>query len=127
MLGHPKPRRFSMDIEVTTAEAVDQKEAFWRRTLEAWKDSGLSGSAFQRQNNLSKNAFGYWKRKLMARSEEAQTFMPVSIRRSPRCPGAPGASYIRLRVGGVYTVEVTSGFDAKTLREVLAVVQDFAG
>lgn len=116
-----------MDIEVTSAEAVEQKEAFWRRTLEAWKASGLSGSEFQRQNDLTKNAFVYWKRKLVPGREKAQTLVPVSIRPPRRCPSDPGASFIRLRVGGVYTVDVTSGFDAQTLREVLAVVQDCAG
>ena len=116
-----------MDIEVTAAEAVDQKEVFWRRTLEAWKHSGLSGSEFQRQHNLTKNAFVYWKRKLMPRSEKRQTFVPVSMRRPPRCPTEASSSYIRLRVGSVYTVEVTAGFNAQTLREVLAVMQDCAG
>src|SRR5208282_3801136 len=119
MLGHPKPRRFSMDIAVTAANAADQKEAFWRRTLEAWKVSELSGSEFQRQNNLSKNAFVYWKRKLMPRSEKVQTFVPVSMRRPLRCPRVASTSFIRLHVGEVYTVEVTAGFNAQTLREVL--------
>jgi hypothetical protein len=126
MLDHPKPRRFSMGIEVTAGEAVDQKEAFWRRTLEVWKDSGLSGSEFQRRNNLSKNAFVYWKRKLMPRSEKSQTLVPVSMRRPPRCPPVASTSFIRLRLAGVYTVEVRAGFDAQTLREVLVVVQDCA-
>ena len=116
-----------MDVEVTIAEAIDQKQAIWRRTLEAWKDSGLSGSEFQRQNNLSKNAFVYWKRKLMPRSEKTQTLVPVSMSRPPRCPSLSSTSFIRLHVEGVYTVEVTSGFDAQTLREVLSVVQDCAG
>lgn len=116
-----------MDNEVTAAEAVDQKEAFWRRTLGAWKDSGLSGSEFQRQNNLTKNAFVYWKRKLIPRREEGQTLVPVSTRRPLRCPIGASTSFIRLRVRDVYTVEVRAGFDAQTLREVLAVVQECAG
>ena len=115
-----------MDIEDTAAEAVDQKEAFWRRTLEAWKDSRLSGCEFQRQNNLSKNEFVYWKRKLIPRSEKAQSFVPVPMRRGPRCPSISGTTFIRLRVGELYTVEVTTGFDAQTLRAVWPVVKDCA-
>ena len=116
-----------MGIEVMAAEAIDQKEGFWRRTLEAWKDSGLSGSAFQRQNNLSKNAFGYWKRKLMPRSEKAHALVPISIRKPSRLPTGASTSCIRLHLGGLYTVEVSTGFDAQTLREVLAVVRDCSG
>jgi len=37
-----------------------------------------------------------------------------------------GSDSIRLRIGELYTVEVTAGFDAQTLREVLTVVQDCA-
>ena len=116
-----------MDIEVTAAEAVDQKQAFWGRTLEAWKDSGLSGTEFQRRNNLTKNAFVYWKRKLMPRSEKAHTLVPVSVCKPLRLPTAASTSSIRLHVGGLYTVEVSTGFDAQTLREVLAVVRDCSG
>ena len=115
-----------MDIEVTAAEAVEQKQAFWRRTLEAWKDIGLSGSEFQRQNNLTKNAFVYWKRRLMPRSEKPQTLVPVSIRKTSGLPAGANTSCIRLHVG-LYTLEVSTGFDAQTLREVLAVVQDCSG
>jgi hypothetical protein len=116
-----------MDIEVTAAEAVDQKQSFWARTLEAWRNSGLSGTEFQRQNNLTKNAFVYWKRKLMPRSEKAQTLVPVSIRKPSRLPTGVSTSCIRLHFGGLYTVEVSTGFDARTLREVLAVVRDCSG
>jgi hypothetical protein len=116
-----------MDIEGTAAEAVDQKQAFWTRALEEWRNSGLSGTEFQRQNNLTKNAFVYWKRKLMPRSEKTQTLVPVSIRKPSRLPTGASTSCIRLHVGGLYTVEVSTGFDAQTLREVLAVVRDCSG
>ncbi len=116
-----------MEIEVKAAEAVHQKQAFWRRTLEAWKGSGLSGTEFQRQNDLTKNAFVYWKRKLMPRSEKAQTLVPVSIRKPSRLPVGASTSSIRLHVGVLYTVEVSTGFDAQTLREVLTVVRDCSG
>lgn len=115
-----------MDTEDTKAEAVDQKEAFWQRTLEAWKDSGLSGCEFQRRNNLSKNTFVYWKRKLMPQIKKVRHFVPVAVRRGLRCPSMSGSDSIRLRIGELYTVEVTAGFDAQTLREVLTVVQDCA-
>jgi hypothetical protein len=110
-----------MDIEVA---AVEQKEAFWRRTLEAWKLSGLSGCEFQRQNNLTKNAFVYWKRKLMPRSEKARPFIPVSLRGAARQTRISQTSFIRLRVGDAFTVEVATGFDAQMLREVLTVARD---
>jgi hypothetical protein len=115
-----------MESEGTATALIDQKEAFWRRTLETWKDSRLSGSEFQRRNNLTQNAFVYWKRKLMPRRESAQTLVPVSVRTARRgCPVAAPRS-LRLNIGSLYTVEVTVGFDAQTLREVLAVVRDYA-
>lgn len=41
--------------DVEAAEAVFQKETFRLRTLEALKDSMLSGSEFQRQNRRGRN------------------------------------------------------------------------
>jgi hypothetical protein len=118
MLGHLKRRRFGMDGEVNAHEVNEAKETYWQRTLQVWKDSGLTASEFQRQKNLSKHAFVYWKLKLIGRSEKRQTLVPVRVRPAvhPCC--------IRLRVGELFTMEVTADFDERTLRQVLAILRE---
>jgi hypothetical protein len=119
MLGHLKSRRFCMEAGITEPE--ESKEAYWRRTLQQWRDSGLKACDFQRRNNLNKHAFIYWKLKLMG-TEKRPTLVPVKMPTVAR--GAASPSRIRLRVGERFTVELTEGFDVQTLREVLAVLQE---
>jgi hypothetical protein len=124
MLGHLKTRRFSMEGEVTSPGVNEAKETYWQRTLQVWKDSGLTASEFQRQNNLSKHAFVYWKLKLIGRSEKSHTLVPVRVRPATRAAVHPCC--IRLGVGELFTIEVTAGFDEQTLRQVLAILRESA-
>jgi len=109
-----------MEAEITEPE--ESKEAYWRRTLQQWRDSGLKACDFQRRNNLNKHAFIYWKLKLIGRTEKRPTLVGVKMPTGAR--GAASPSRIRLRVGEQFTVELTEGFDAQTLRQVLAVLQE---
>ena len=111
-----------MDGEITGPEVSESKETSWRRTLQEWKDSGLKACDFQRRNNLNKHAFIYWKLKLIGRTEKRPTLVGVKMPTGAR--GAASPSRIRLRVGEQFTVELTEGFDAQTLRQVLAVLQE---
>ncbi|HVP18563.1 MAG TPA: hypothetical protein VMU36_06160 [Spirochaetia bacterium] len=111
-----------MDSEVTVHEANESKEARWKQILQQWKDSGLRACEFQRRNNLNKHAFIYWKLKLIGRTEKRQCLVPVKLRSVALRAGAPCS--MRLRIGERYSVELTEGFDAGTLREVLRVVQE---
>jgi len=45
-----------MDSGFSAPYAANQKAAFLGRTLQAWNESALSGSEYERQNNLTKNS-----------------------------------------------------------------------
>ena len=107
-----------MNDEITISEASESRETHWRRILEDWKASGLRACEYQRRNNLNKHAFIYWKLKLIGRIDRPQGLIAVKVRRST----AFGS--LRIRIGERYTVELADGFDAKSLREVLAVVRE---
>jgi hypothetical protein len=114
-----------MDGEMTTPRVSESKEAYWQRTLDEWKDSGLKACEFQRRKNLNKHAFIYWKLKLMGRGDGRQRLVAVRIRSTAR--GVAHPQGMRLRVGELFTVELPEGFDAQTLRQVLAVVREQVG
>ena len=114
-----------MSTEITTAEADESKESYWRGVLQEWQASGLKGREYQRRHNLSQHAFVYWKLKLMGRTEKKPMLVPVKL----RCVDPqvmPAAYSIRIRAGELFTVELSEGFDPKTLREVLAAVRECA-
>ena len=48
----------------------DRKESFWRRHIEAWKNSGLSKRGYCIANDLSQSSFNAWNREITLRDRE---------------------------------------------------------
>lgn len=114
-----------MSTEITTAESEESQEPYWRRVLQQWQASGLTGREFQRRNNLSQAAFIYWKLKLIGRTAKKPTLVPVKVRTTTAQHPARAAA-IRIHVRDLFTVELSEGFEATRLREVLAAVRECA-
>ena len=62
----------------------------WLQQIEAWHSSGQTQHAYCKANELSYHRFGYWRRKFLQQSQEAQSqkcsgFVPVT-------PSAPSQS-----------------------------------
>ena len=45
-------------------------QQFWQQTVAEWRDSGLSGAAFCKQQSLAYHRFVYWRRKLSIRPDQ---------------------------------------------------------
>jgi hypothetical protein len=116
-----------MDNNGAIFDTGESKAAFWQRTLKAWKESGLCGQEYQRQNNLSKNTFVYWKRKLMPATQRRQRFVPVSVPVVSRGTSSSDPLGIRIHWADSVTIEVGSRFDPQNLRKVLDVLKEYAG
>ena len=63
---------------------------YWLQQIEAWQSSGQPQHAYCKANKLSYHRFGYWRRKFLQQSQEAQSqkcsgFVPVT-------PSAPSQS-----------------------------------
>lgn len=57
--------------------------SYWLQQIEAWPSSGQTQQAYCKANNLSYHRFGYWRRKFLQQSQEAQSrkgsgFVPVT-------------------------------------------------
>jgi len=57
--------------------------SYWLQQIEAWQSSGQTQQAYCKSNALSYHRFGYWRRKFLQQSQEAQNqkgsgFVPVS-------------------------------------------------
>ncbi len=114
------------------------REKFWRRTIRQQQRSGLPVRAFCLREGLKVGAFRWWRQALGRRDREASLtaadgrdrepteaappFLPVRVVEleavSPR-PTAP----IEIVVPTGPTVRVCSGFDPRTLGQVLAVLE----
>jgi hypothetical protein len=97
----------------------EAKERQWRRWLGEWQASGLSARAFCGRRGLTVATFYAWRRVLHRREAERAEFVPVQVVADPM-PAHTSAQEVVLSDGR--TVRVTPGFDAATLRQLLAVL-----
>ena len=98
----------------------EQKERQWRRWISEWQASGLSVRAFCSRHGLATASFYHWRRMLQRRAAGEPAFVPVQVV-ADAVPTQPSALEVVLTDGR--TVRVAPGFDAATLRQLLAVLE----
>ena len=116
-------------------EARDHhKEQFWRRLIRQRPHSGLTVRDFCARHGVSEPSYYSWRRILAQRDQQAPrgrsrdgngrtgagpVFVPVRV-----VPDEPAsASRLEIVVGPGRVVRVPLGFDAATLRQLLAVLE----
>src|SRR4051794_30221509 len=102
-----------------------RKEQQWRRWLEQWRHSGLSGRAFCARHALSEPSFYAWRRALQQRDAGAvPTLVPVRVVPDPEVVGASPFEVVLHRGRRRVRVRVRPGFDPAALRQLLAVLEE---
>jgi hypothetical protein len=95
------------------------KEQFWRDMLLLWQTSGQTIRAFCHAQHLSEPSFYAWRRIIAQRERQQPAFVPVRVTPTPTT-----SIPIELVVGGGRVVRVPPGFDADTLRNLLAILEE---
>jgi hypothetical protein len=98
----------------------ERKEQQWRRWINRWRASGLSGRAFCARHGLAAASFYQWRRVLERRAAEAAAFVPVQVVADA---GPAQVSALEVVLADGRAVRVGPGFDAATLRRLLAVLE----
>ncbi len=112
------------------------KEQHWRRLLEEWRRSGLTGRDFCSARAVSEASFYSWKREIARRDQERversysptarsgtaalPAFVPVTI---DAVPAASAAASLEVVLAGGRLLRVRGGFDSVVLRQLLAVLE----
>ena len=106
-----------MNPSLTKREINRQR---WRERVQAWKQSGLSQKVFCEQHHLGLSTFQRWRRKFMAQEKpkgsSAVSFLPIGV-------VGPSDSGLTVLVNDQLRIEVSTGFDASTLKQVIGVLQ----
>ena len=115
------------------------REKLWRRTIREQERSGLAVRVFCQCEGLKVCNFLWWRRELNRRDRETAAFLPDS---STKAPAEPSAAHVFLPVrvvdaefappriappieivlNGGPTIRVSTGFDPRTLGDILAVL-----
>src|SRR5579884_1752684 len=98
-----------------------RKEQQWRRWIVQWQHGGLSVRAFCARHDLAEPSFYAWRREIRQRDAACGTFLSVQVVPDDN-PSA--ASPFELVLAGGRTLRVPPGFDAASLRQLLAVLEE---
>ncbi len=98
-----------------------RKEQRWRHWIRQWQHSGLTVRAFCDRHQLPQPSFYAWRRTLQQRDAAALDFVAVRLVSDPQPAPAPG---IELVLAGGRCLRVHPGFDAATLRQLLALLEE---
>ena len=116
------------------------KEQFWRRIIRRQQQTDVPISAFCQREGLKIANFHWWRRELIRRNQQktascpgpltkepsqppvAPVFLPVRVVETELAPSQP-APLIEIVLHSGLIVRVPSGFDPRTLGEMLAVLE----
>jgi transposase-like protein len=110
----------------TTHQRPGSKERFWRRMVRQWRRSGLSVRAFCRLHDLSEPSMYAWRRTLAQRDADTFQFVPVEVvpEEPSHAVGDGDQGRLELVLRDRRRLRIAPGFDADTLRQVLAVLEE---
>ena len=107
------------------------KERLWRRMVRQWRRSGRTVCDFCAEHGLAESSFYAWRRAISERdrqvaqqagsdgqTEDSPAFVPLCV-----VPAATAAA-LELVLGQGRVVRVPAGFDAVTLQQLLAVLEE---
>jgi hypothetical protein len=116
---------------------VRRSASEWVALIDRWRDSGLSLPEFCERNGLNFGTMSGWAYKQThkgalerargeadANTSPAAAFVPIRVIETEPPPRSSDRSGIEIVVGAGRRVVVGAGFDAKTLRRVVAVLED---
>lgn len=96
---------------------TEAKQKFWQDHVKAWKQSGIRQTEYCSHQGLNIKIFGYWKRKLVSKSEDV-SFVPVSIK-PLHTASVKSVSSLKIVTCNGLSIEVSDGFNPATLRMLL--------
>jgi hypothetical protein len=96
------------------------KRRMWQMHIERWQHSGMSQVAYCSEHELKPHQFTYWKNRFV-QTEAGISFVP--LRFSQNLPVAVAAPKFNLFTPNGYRIEVGTGFDVLTLKQLIHAVQ----
>ena len=106
---------------MTGSPTLTDKQTLWSDRIAAWKASGLNQADFCQQNSITRSAFGYWRTRLnklnqINKPSDEVCFLPVNIKPNT-------CSSLTLNIHHQHSIEVSHGFDADLLSQIIQAVQ----
>ena len=102
-------------------EQLQQKRRCWSEIIACWQESGLSQIDFCRRHDLKYHRFVYWRQKFAPKPDMsiAQIVEVPALTIGQGAGTSPWSSGLRVVLAADVSIEVSPGFDALTLEQVV--------
>jgi hypothetical protein len=93
-----------------------EKQELWKKRMEHYQASGLSGTEWCKQQGIPEGQFWYWRRRWkdsLTKKEEASTWAPLVV-----ADPTPHESTLMVRIGTL-EIEIKPGYNATLLQDVV--------
>ncbi|WP_372600194.1 IS66 family insertion sequence element accessory protein TnpB [Amphritea sp.] len=98
-----------------------ERTQHWQQHIEHWRDTGLSGAAFCKQQSLSYHQFAYWRRKLedVVDATDTERVPTSGFARVTHVAASPVSGDLTLRLPGGMTITGLHAGNVELLGAVL--------
>ena len=104
-------------MEKTTNKTSEDRIAFWKKHIVAWKESGFSIAEYCELEELAKSTFSYWKRKLEGK-EGKNRFVELKV------PEKRPSGLIHIRLNRGIELGVGPGTDVYYVGELIKALEE---
>ena len=104
--------------QISRAEQVEQKRAYWKQHIDSWQQTGLTQAEYCRRHNLKHHQLVYWKKRFL-NTETGVTFVPLKLEDLLDIPSGPEHASLTLVVDHQFKIEIRAGFDPQLLRQLI--------
>jgi len=96
-----------------------ERSAYWQGVISKQMDSGLTGAAFCREQQINPGRFYHWRRRFQ-NEESLYRHLGAFVELVPS--EKKSSAGIHIRLGNGMSIEVERGFDPVTLRTAIQVI-----
>jgi hypothetical protein len=104
--------------QISRAEQLEQKRTYWKQHIESWQETGLTQAEYCRRNNLKHHQLVYWKKRFL-KTETDVSFVPLKLEDLLDIPAQPEGAPLCLVINNCFKIEISAGFDAQLLRQLI--------
>jgi len=108
--------------QISRAEQLEQKRAFWKQHIDSWQETGLTQAEYCRRHNLKHYQLVYWKKRFL-KTETEVSFVPLELEDLLDIVPQPDRAALCLVVNRHFKIEISAGFDPQLLRQLIFVLR----
>jgi uncharacterized GH25 family protein len=111
--------------QISRAEQLEQKRTYWKQHIDSWQETGLTQAEYCRQHNLKHYQLVYWKKRFL-KTETDVSFVGLKLEDLLDIVPQPDRASLSLVIYNQFKVEISAGFDAQLLRQLIFALRGLA-